>query len=119
MNHTFSLFDTYQLEFTSNNIIKSDMLIEQISILNLYPQSEKFSLIMENVNNINERHQSPLMVINDEVYTKDIINVFVPKSRIWKFYLTDTNGKRIKLNHEIVVNLIFKCHQQINIPIKY
>ena len=33
MNYTFTIHDNHEIEWTSNNIIKSDMFIKQINIL--------------------------------------------------------------------------------------
>ena len=78
----------------------------------LIPKSINFDpnqvcLVMTNVNNMNERKQSPLFIINtDQQYTQDIINLNVPPSRKWKFYITDINGNKITLKNPIQINLI-------------
>ena len=110
MNYTFTIHDHHEIEWTSNNIIKSDIFIKQINML--IPKSNNFDpkqvcLLMTNVNNMNERKQSPLFIINtDQQYTQDIINLNVPPSRKWKFYITDINGNKITLKNPIQINLI-------------
>ena len=110
MNYTFTIHDNHEIEWTSNNIIKSDIFIKQINIL--MPKSnnsdpKQVCLVMTNVNNMNERKQSPLFIINtDQQYTQDIINLNVPASRKWKFYITDLSGNKISLKNPITVSLI-------------
>ena len=110
MNKTFTIYDKYEIEFTSNNIIKSNIFIKQINML--IPKSnnsdpKQVCLVMTNVNNMNERKQSPLFIINtDQQYTQDIINLNVPPSRKWIFYITDLNGNKISLKNPIQINLI-------------
>ena len=110
MNYTFTIHDNHEIEWTSNNIIKSDIFIKQINIL--MPKSnnsdpKQVCLVMTNVNNMNERKQSPLFIINtSQTYSEDIININVPASRKWKFYITDLSGNKISLKNPITVSLI-------------
>lgn len=110
MNYTFTIYDNHEIEWTSNNIIKSDIFIKQINIL--IPKSnnedpQQICLVMQNINNVNEYKQSPLFIINtSQTYTEDIINITVPASRKWKFYITDLNGNKITLKNPITVSLI-------------
>ena len=122
MNYTFTIHDNYEIEWTSNNIIKSDIFIKQINILKTKSNNEDFvlqnrssqsedpqqiCLVMQNINNVNEYKQSPLFIINtSQTYSEDIININVPASRKWKFYITDINGNKITLKNPITVSLI-------------
>ena len=110
MNYTFTIHDNHEIEWTSNNIIKSDMFIKQINILMTKSNNkdpEKICLVMQNINNVNENNQSPLFIINtSQTYTEDIINIIVPASRKWKFYITDLSGNKISLKNPITVSLI-------------
>lgn len=114
MNYTFTIHDKHEIEWTSNNIIKSDIFIKQINILktksNRSSQSEdpqQICLVMQNINNVNEYKQSPLFIINtSQTYSEDIINITVPASRKWKFYITDLSGNKISLKNPITVSLI-------------
>ena len=111
MNYTFTIHDNHEIEWTSNNIIKSDIFIKQINILmtkskNKDPQ--QICLVMQNINNVNEYKQSPLFIINtSQTYSEDIININVPASRKWKFYITDLSGNKISLKNPLTVSLIF------------
>ena len=110
MNYTFTIHYKHEIEWTSNNIIKSDIFIKQINILmtksnNKYP--EKICLVMQNINNVNENNQSPLFIINtSQTYTEDIIDINVPASRKWIFYITDLNGNKISLKNPLTVSFI-------------
>ena len=123
MNYTFTIHDHHEIEWTSNNIIKSDIFIKQINILktksnnnedfvlqNRSSQSEdpqQICLVMQNINNVNEYKQSPLFIINtSQTYSEDIININVPASRKWKFYITDLSGNKISLKNPLTVSLI-------------
>ena len=110
MNKTFTIYDKYEIEWTSNNIIKSNIFIKQINILmtksnNSDPQ--QICLVMQNINNVNEYKQSPLFIVNtSQTYSEDIININVPPSRKWKFYITDLSGNKISLKNPLTVTLI-------------
>ena len=110
MNYTFTIHDNHEIEWTSNNIIKSNIFIKQINILipkSNNPDPKQVCLVMTNVNNMNERKQSPLFIINtSQTYSQDIINLNVPPSRKWVFYITDLNGNKISLKNPITVSLI-------------
>lgn len=110
MNYTFTIHDNHEIEWTSNNIIKSDIFIKQINILMTKSKNEdpqQICLVMQNINNMNERKQSPLFIINtSKTYTEDIINITVPASRKWIFYITDLKGNKISLKNPITVSLI-------------
>ena len=90
--------------FTSNNLIKSDLFIEQISIKQESPNT---CLVLNQVNNMQEHKQSPLAVLNDRYTENAYLNVVVPKSRKWRFYLMDKNGQYIKVKWPITVCIHF------------
>lgn len=110
MNYTFTIHDKHEIEWTSNNIIKSDIFIKQINML--IPKSnnsdpQQICLVMQNINNVNEYKQSPLFIINtSQTYSEDIINITVLPSRKWKFYITDLSGNKITLKNPLTVSLI-------------
>ena len=64
MNLVLNINKTFQHEFTSNNLIKSDLLIERISM-----KTDKevlgTCLVLDRVNNMQERKQSPLAILNE------------------------------------------------------
>ena len=71
MNICFSITDKYEYEFTSNNLIKSDMMIESIRIV----ADENVigtAILLDAVNNMQERKQSPLVVVNGTSQTNPI-----------------------------------------------
>ena len=120
MNLVFNIARTYEHEFTSNNLIKSDMVIDRISmkgneiegVTASPPGATALSpigtcLVLDRVNNMQERRQSPLVVLN-EAYTENAhMNVVVPKSRKWSFSLTDKTGATIALSMPITVCIHF------------
>ena len=118
MNYTFTIHDNHEIEWTSNNIIKSNIFIKQINILMTKSKNEdpqQICLVMQNINNVNEYKQSPLFIINtSQTYSEDIININVPPSRKWKFYITDLSGNKISLKNPITVSLIFSIAKNRN-----
>ena len=54
-----------------------------------------------------ERRQSPLVVLNQEYTENAHMNVVVPKSRKWCFSLTDKSGATIALPMPITVCIHF------------
>ena len=106
MNLVFNIDKTFEHEFTSNNLIKSDLLIERISM-----KADKevlgTCLVLDRVNNMQERKQSPLAILNEQYTENAYLNVVVPKSRKWRFYLTDKNGLYIKVKWPITVCIHF------------
>ena len=97
--------DKYEYEFTSNNLIKCDMMIEGIRIVgdeNVLGNA----ILLDGVNNMQERKQLPLIVIN-ETYQSNRLNVVVPKVRKWRFYLTDKEGGYIISRSPIRVSISF------------
>ena len=104
MNLVFNITRTYKYEFTSNNLNKSDMVIDRISMKG---NEIGTCLVLDRVNNMQERRQSPLAVLN-QVYTENAhMNVVVPKSRKWSFSLTDKTGATIALPMPITVCIHF------------
>ena len=104
MNLVFNIARTYEHEFTSNNLIKSDMVIDRISMKGELPGT---CLVLDRVNNMQERLQSPLVVLNEEYTENAHMNVVVPKSRKWSFSLTDKSGVTIALPMPITVCIHF------------
>ena len=107
MNICFSITDKYEYEFTSNNLIKSDMMIESIRIV----ADENVLgtvILLDAVNNMQERKQSPLVVVNSTSQTNRL-NVVVPKVRKGRFYLTDKEGRYITSRYPIIVSISFHC----------
>ena len=106
MNLVFNIDKTFEHEFTSNNLIKSDLLIERISM-----KADKevlgTCLVLDRVNNMQERKQSPLAILNEQYTENAYLNVVVPKSRKWRFYLTDKNDLYIKVKWPITVCIHF------------
>ena len=106
MNLVFNIDKTFEHEFTSNNLIKSDLLIERISM-----KADKevlgTCLVLDRVNNMQERKQSPLVILNEQYTENAYLNVVVPKSRKWRFYLTDKNGLYIKVKWPITICIHF------------
>ena len=115
MNICFAITDKYEYEFTSSNLIKSDMMIDRISIVAGATNSVPLGtcLLLDSVNNMQERRQSPLVVVN-ETYQSNRLNVVVPKVRKWRFYLTDKEGNYIRIDYPIRVSISF--HPVINEP---
>ena len=105
MNICFAIADKYEYEFTSNNLIKCDMMLESIRIV----ADENVLgtvILLDAVNNMQERRQSPLVVVN-ETYQSNRLNVVVPKVRKWRFYLTDKEGNYIHIDYPIRVSISF------------
>ena len=63
-------------------------------------------ILLDAVNNMQERRQSPLVVVN-ETYQSNRLNVVVPKVRKWRFYLTDKEGNYIHIDYPIRVSISF------------
>ena len=106
MNLVFNIDKTFEHEFTSNNLIKSDLLIDRISMKG-EEEVTGICLVLNRVNNMQERKQSPLVVLNERYTENAYLNVMVPKSRKWQFYLTDKNGLYIKVKWPITVCIHF------------
>ena len=104
MNLVFNIARTYEHEFTSNNLIKSDMVIDRVAMKG---DVTGVCLVLDRVNNMQERRQSPLVVLNQEYTENAHMNVVVPKSRKWCFSLTDKSGATIALSMPITVCIHF------------
>ena len=64
-------------------------------------------LVLDRVNYMQEHKQSSLTVLN-ELYTENAyLNVMVPKSRKWRFYLMDKNCRYFKVKWPITVCIHF------------
>ena len=114
MNLVFNIARTYEHEFTSNNLIKSDMVIDRVSMKGESPGT---CLVLDRVNNMQERRQSPLVVLNEEYTENAHMNIVVPKSRKWSFSLTDKTGATIALPMPITVCIHFYTLQgQLRCP---
>ena len=50
--------------------------------------------------------QSPMTMIN-ECYQSDFLNTVIPKTRKWRFYITDKEGKYITLKAPMFVSIHF------------
>lgn len=116
MNLTFSITHSFEKEFTTTNLVNSDLVIERVSIftdkrtigsrvaegnLNL-----GYCLMLDTINNMQERRQSPMTCIN-ETYQSDHYNIVVPKTRKWRFYMTDKEGHYITLKVPMYVSIHF------------
>ena len=78
MNLVFNIDKTFEHEFTSNNLIKSDLFIDRISMKGESPGA---CLVLDRVNNMQERKPSPLTVLNDRYTENAYPSVMEPKSR--------------------------------------
>ena len=120
MNITFTLTSSYEQEFTSSNIVNNEIMIEQVSVCcdvddrSIPNEVIGSCIVLDTINNMQERKQSPLIVIND-VYQSDKVNIVVPKTSKWRFFVTDKDGNRIKLNRRVKMNLccsVFDCRDK-------
>lgn len=106
MNITFALTCSYEQEFRSSNLVNNDIVIEHISA---YCESETIGscIVLDAINNMQEHRQSPLVVIND-IYQCDKVNIVVPKTSKWRFFVTDKEGNRVNLHSRLIVNLVVR-----------
>ncbi len=114
MNITFSLTSSYEYEFSSNNLVNNEIMIEHISLCCESDELIGSCIVLDTINNMQERKQSPLIVIND-VYQSDKVNIMVPKTSKWRFFVTDKEGNRMKLNRRVTMNLccsVFDCRDK-------
>ena len=74
MNLVFNITRTYKYEFTSNNLNKSDMVIDRISMKG---EVAGTCLVLDRVNNMQERRQSQLVVLNEANMENAHMNVVV------------------------------------------
>ena len=106
MNLTFRMKDNYIHEFTTKNLMNKDLVIEQISIMKEDANNQEFCLMLDKVNNMNERKQSYLIKMNDSKYQHDTINVLVPASNKWIFTVADNNGNIIRSDSSLIISLL-------------
>lgn len=105
MNLTFTITKQYEKEFVSSNLINSNLRIERVSIC-CGSDDLGTCLLLDTINNMQERRQSPLVVINKK-FQSDYVNITIPKTRKWRFYLTDKEGKYKSVHTPIVVSIHF------------
>lgn len=115
MNLTFMITNTYEKEFTTSNLCNSDLVIERVSI-NTDEVNIGSCLLLDTINNMQEGYindegrkvskQSPMTMINS-VYQTDYFNTVIPKTRKWRFYITDKEGKYITLKAPMFVSIHF------------
>ena len=111
MNLTFSITSTFEKEFTTSNLVNADLVIERVSCvtdnanLSLSP-----CLMLDTINNMQERRQSPMVCINS-TWQSDHINVVVPKTRKWRFYITNKEGQYISLKTPMFVSIHFSIRK--------
>ena len=106
MNITFRMNDRYVHEFTSKNLMNHDIVIDQISIMKENENDQEFCLMLDKVNNMNERKQSYFIKMNHSKYQHDTINVLVPASNKWIFTIADNNGNIIRSDSSLIISLI-------------
>ena len=106
-NMSFELNDRSQQEFTTNNLIKHEIIIKKISSMNTNDQV--VGLVLNQINNTytsnNVMQQSPMIWLHPG-YNEELTNIHVRPSRVWDFYLINKNGERITTRSTIVFNLI-------------
>ena len=134
MNLTFSITSTFEKEFTTSNLVNADLVIERVSCvtdkrtigsrvaegnLNL---SLSPCLMLDTINNMQEGvvtdnsagrkapRQSPMVCINS-TWQSDHINVVVPKTRKWRFYITNKEGQYISLKTPMFVSIHFSINK--------
>ena len=105
MNLTFSITHSFEKEFTTTNLVNSDLVIERVSIFT-DKMNLGYCLMLDTINNMQERRQSPMTCIN-EVWQSDHYNTVVPKTRKWRFYMTDKEGHYITLKVPMYVSIHF------------
>ena len=117
MNLTFSITHSFEKEFTTTNLVNSDLVIERVSIFT-DKMNLGYCLMLDTINNMQERRQSPMTCINEGVATgnsavqstvwqSDHFNTVVPKTRKWRFYMTDKEGHYITLKVPMYVSIHF------------
>ena len=126
MNLTFMITNTFEKEFTTSNLCNSDLVIERVSI-NTDEVNIGSCLLLDTINNMQEGYiddtgrkiskQSPMTMINQgvsransatrSVYQSDYFNTVIPKTRKWRFYITDKEGNYITLKAPMFVSIHF------------
>lgn len=66
--------------------------------------------MLDTINNMQERRQSPMVCINS-TWQSDHINVVVPKTRKWRFYITNKEGQYISLKTPMFVSIHFSINK--------
>ena len=118
--------NTYEKEFTTSNLCNSDLVIERVSI-NTDEVNIGSCLLLDAINNMQEgvipdnyaprsgaindegrkiSKQSPMTMIN-QCYQTDYFNTVIPKTRKWRFYITDKEGNYITLKAPMFVSIHF------------
>lgn len=117
MNLTFSITHSFEKEFTTTNLVNSDLVIERVSIFT-NKMNLGYCLMLDTINNMQEgvvtdnsagrktSKQSPMVCIN-ETYQTDHFNTVIPKTRKWRFYITDKEGHYITLKVPMYVSIHF------------
>lgn len=111
MNLTFSITHSFEKEFTTTNLVNSDLVIERVSIFT-DKMNLGYCLMLDTINNMQERRQSPMTCIN-ETYQSDHYNTVVPKTRKWRFYMTDKEGHYITLKVPMYVSIHFSIKREL------
>ena len=123
MNLTFSITHSFEKEFTTSNLVNSDLVIERISIFT-NKMNLGYCLMLDTINNMQELKQSPRVCIN-ETYQTDHFNrvetngfnpavpqgLLIPKTRKWRFYMTDKEGHYITLKVPMYVSIHFSINK--------
>lgn len=108
--------NSFEKEFTTNNLVNSDLLIERVSI-NTDKVNIGSCLVLDAINNMQEgsyervARQSPMTCIN-ETYMSDYFNTVIPKNRKWRFSITDKQGNYITLKAPLFVSIHFSIHNR-------
>lgn len=119
MNLTFSITSTFEKEFTTSNLVNSDLVIERVScVTDKMNLSLSPCLMLDTINNMQEATtagsrglQSPMVCINS-TWQSDHINVVVPKTRKWRFYITNKEGQYISLKTPMFVSIHFSIKKE-------
>ena len=109
MNLTFSITSTFEKEFTTSNLVNADLVIERVSCVT-DNANLGYCLMLDTINNMQERRQSPMVCINS-TWQSDHINVVVPKTRKWRFYITNKEGQYISLKTPMFVSIHFSIRK--------
>ena len=64
MNLTFSITHSFEKEFTTTNLVNSDIVIERDTIFT-DKMNVGYCLMLDTINNMQERRQSPMTCINE------------------------------------------------------
>jgi len=104
MHITFGIHNSHTLQWSTSNLFNRPIRIRRITTLN--NNSYTYGLILNRVNNArlscNTITQSPLLWINRGCNT-EIVNIVVPPSLKWDFYLIDNAQNNVTSDYEIQV----------------